>query len=111
MRAARMLRYARRRAGMTQRALAVATGVPQSSIARIETGITSPRVDTLLRLLRATGSELEAAPRLGEGVDRSLIRATLAMTPDERGRSAASAGRALARLVAEARRSDGSERT
>ncbi|MBA2275307.1 MAG: helix-turn-helix transcriptional regulator [Chloroflexi bacterium] len=35
MSAARMLRYARRRADMTQRALADASGVPQSSIARM----------------------------------------------------------------------------
>lgn len=101
MSAARMLRYARRQAGMTQRDLAQATGVPQSSIARIETGVTSPRVDTFRRILRATGRELEAEPRLGEGVDRSLIRTTLAMTPDERGRSAIRAGRNLATLLAQ----------
>lgn len=95
---------------MTQRALARATGVPQSSIARIEGGITVPRVDTLERLLRATGGELEAQPRLGEGIDRSLIRATLAMTPDERGRSAARAGRTLTTLLAQVRRHDRPDR-
>jgi len=109
MGAARMLRYARRQAGMTQRDLAKATGVPQSSIGRIETGVTSPRVDTLRRILRATGRELEAEPRLGEGVDRSLIRVTLALTPDERGRSAIRAGRSLAALLAQARPHDPSE--
>ncbi len=91
---------------MTQRALADATGVPQSSIARIERGTTDPRVDTLQRLLRATGRELETEPRLGEGIDRSLIYLTLAMTPDERGRSAARAGRTLATLLQQVRPGD-----
>lgn len=109
-----MLRYARRRTAMTQRSLADASGVPQSSIARIERGFTDPRVGTLQRLLRATGSHLETGPRLGEGVDRSLIRITLAMTPDERGRSAANAGRTLASLVEQVRpgeRDDGTDRS
>jgi len=106
-----MLRYARRQAAMTQRALADATGVPQSSIARIERGTTDPRVDTLQRLLRATGRELETEPRLGEGVDRSLIYLTLAMTPDERGRSAARAGRTLATLLQQVRPGDRDHRT
>jgi len=96
---------------MTQRVLAEATGVPQSSIARIEGGSSIPRVDTLQRLLRATGTDLEAEPRLGEGVDRSLIRAMLAMTPDERGRAAARAGRSLAALVANVRRHDRADRS
>ncbi len=96
---------------MTQRALADATGVPQSSIARIERGATDPRVDTLQRLLRATGRELGTESRLGEGVDRSLIQVTLAMTPDERGRSAIRAGHALATLLAQARLSDRHGRT
>lgn len=91
---------------MTQRVLADASGVPQSSIARIERGTTDPRVDTLQRLLRATGRELGTQPRLGEGVDRSLIQVTLDMTPAERGRSAIRAGQALATLLAQARLSD-----
>lgn len=99
---------------MTQRALAEATGVPQSSIARIERGTTDPRVSTLRRLLRATGSELVTEPRSGAGVDRSLIHVTLAMTPDERGRSAARAGRTLATLLEQTHphdRDDGSDRS
>jgi transcriptional regulator with XRE-family HTH domain len=99
---------------MTQRALADVTGVPQSSIARIERGTTDPRVGTLRRLLRATGSELQTEPRLGEGVDRSLIHLTLAMTPDERGRSAARAGRTLGTLLEQVQpgdRDDGTDRS
>jgi len=98
-----MLRTARRRRGMTQRDLAAGSGVPQSSIARIENGTRLPRVDTLQRLLRAAGHELELESRLGDGVDRSQIRAMLAMTPAERGRAAERAGRNLLRLLREAR--------
>ena len=103
MTAARMLRYARRRAGLTQRALADKAGVPQPSIARIERGLTVPRLDTFQRLLGATGHELQTDVRLGEGVDRTLIRELLAMTPDQRGQSAARAGRRLVALLEGAR--------
>jgi transcriptional regulator with XRE-family HTH domain len=96
---------------MTQRDLAGISGIPQSSIARIENGTTIPRVDTLKRLLRATGHDLELESRLGDGVDRTLIRAMLAMTPNDRGQSAARAGRNLIRLLREARVVDRSPRT
>jgi transcriptional regulator with XRE-family HTH domain len=69
---------------MTQRDLARATGVAQPAIARIERGAVSPSIDTLEPLLAATGVTLEAVPRLGIGVDRTLIRATLARSPEER---------------------------
>lgn len=98
-----MLRTARRRGAMTQRDLAAASGIPQSSIARIENGSTIPRVDTLQRLLHAAGHDLELESQLGEGVDRTQIRALLVMTPDERGRSAAQAGRNIIRLLRGAR--------
>lgn len=99
MNSARMLRYARRQAGLSQRALAERTGVPQPAIARIESGAVSPRVDTLARLLSAIGSSLELAPRIGEGVDRSLIQALLAQSPQERVEAAGAAGRNLAAFV------------
>lgn len=88
---------------MTQRELAEASGTPQPSIARIERGSSIPRVDTLARILRAAGQELEAGPQLGAGVDRSQIRALLALTPDQRGRVAAVAGRNLVTLLNQAR--------
>jgi hypothetical protein len=53
-------------------------------VARIERDTVSPRVGTLQRLLRETGQELSVQPRLGEGVDRSLIRDRLKLTPRER---------------------------
>jgi transcriptional regulator with XRE-family HTH domain len=82
--AARILRYARRRAGLTQRTLAAESGVPQETIARIEGGTTQPRFDTLDRLLRGCGFELEVTPRLGVGVDRTLIAWMLEQSPEAR---------------------------
>lgn len=72
--AARLLRYARGRAGLSQRALATKAGVPQSQIARIESGRVDPAVGSLSRLLRACGTTLEAEPGTGEGVDATLFR-------------------------------------
>jgi transcriptional regulator with XRE-family HTH domain len=103
MNTGRVLKAARRRARMTQRELAEASGIPQPSIARIESGASIPRVDTLERLLRASGRELDSAPRLGSDVDRSQIRALLALTPEQRGRAAAVAGRNLVDLLHQAR--------
>lgn len=90
-----MLRAARRRARMTQRDLATAAGVPQATVGRIEAGLVSPRTDTLARLLHASGHELVVEPRLGDGVDRSLIRDRLAMTSAQRIRLAVEEGRAM----------------
>lgn len=99
MRASRMLRSARRASGLTQRRLALAAGVPQSTVARIETGRLAPRSDTLERLLRASGFTLELAPAAGEGVDRSQIHALLRLTPGERARLAAADAAGLARAL------------
>jgi transcriptional regulator with XRE-family HTH domain len=65
--AGRMVREARRRAGLTQRQLAAKSGIPQETIARIERGRADPRVTTLDRLLEACELGLEVMPRLGIG--------------------------------------------
>jgi predicted transcriptional regulator len=104
MNAARLLRSARRRAGLSQRGLADRSGVPQPAIARIESGAVSPRLDTLARLLTAADATLELAPRIGVGVDRTLIRAALARAPEDRVRSAAAAARNLAAFRTEVAR-------
>jgi predicted transcriptional regulator len=103
MNAARLLRYARRGAGLTQRGLAARAGVPQPAIARIEAGAVSPRMDTLAHLISATGNTLELAPRLGEGVDRTMFAGTLALTPEERIEAAGRAGISLAAFRDEVR--------
>jgi predicted transcriptional regulator len=82
--AARTLRQCRRRARLSQRALAARAGVPQSTIARIEAGLTDPHLGLFGRLLLACGQELEVFPALGEGVDRCQLRANLSLTPAER---------------------------
>lgn len=96
MQSARLVAYARRRAQLSQRELSKRTGVPQPAIARIERGRVSPTVATLDRLLAGTGQTLDLAPRLGIGVDRTLIRAALGRSPEERLLAAGAAGRSLA---------------
>lgn len=95
MHSARLLSYARRQAGLTQRELSARTGVPQPAIARIERGRVSPTVATLDRLLAGMGKSVDLAPKIGTGVDRTLIRAALTRSPEERVRSAGAAGRNL----------------
>jgi helix-turn-helix protein len=62
--------------------------MPQAAVSRIERGVVSPSVDTLDRLLRGCGKELEAVERPWYDVDRSLIRDRLRLTPGERVRLA-----------------------
>ncbi|MGH2686809.1 MAG: helix-turn-helix domain-containing protein [Actinomycetota bacterium] len=102
MDAARVLRQARRRAGLTQRALAERVRVPQSQIARIESGAVIPRVDTLDRLLEACGEGLESSPRPGIGIDRTLF--TIELAPARRARVAAASNRNTMEVVRRARR-------
>jgi transcriptional regulator with XRE-family HTH domain len=80
----RTLRHARRRARLTQRQLAEKTGVPQSTVGRIEAGTTMPRVDTFERLLEACGMDIELTHKRGVGVDVTLIEDMLDLTPEER---------------------------
>ncbi len=103
MNAARVLREARRAAGLTQRQLAERAGVPQPSIARIESKRVVPRVDTLDRLLRACGRSLEATRRLGEGVDRTHMRELLKLTASDRAAVAVASSNNVVRAVAVAK--------
>lgn len=104
MNSARVLREARRRAGLSQRELEARTGVPQSAIAKIETGRVVPRVDTLDRLLAGCDESLTAIPRLGIGVDRTLIHSMLRLTPDERLQYGEQAARGLMEIRKAARK-------
>jgi transcriptional regulator with XRE-family HTH domain len=101
--AARVLRYARRRAALTQRQLAARAGVAQPTIARIESGVMVPRVDTLDRLLEACGMGLEVEPRLGVGEDRTLPRELLKHDAAVRAASAAASTNNVEALLARAR--------
>jgi transcriptional regulator with XRE-family HTH domain len=83
-----VLLEARGQAGISQRELARRSGVPQAAISRMERGLVSPRVETLDRLLRSCGRDLAIVERPGTGLDRTLIRERLRLTPAERGRLA-----------------------
>lgn len=72
---------------MTQRALAQAVGMPQPSIARIESGTVLPRTVTLLRLLVASGHELAVEPS-SPPADLQAIRRSLALDVPMRTRRA-----------------------
>jgi transcriptional regulator with XRE-family HTH domain len=54
-----LVREARRRAGLSQRELAERAGTTQSAIARLETGRSTPSFDTVLRLVRLCGLDLD----------------------------------------------------
>lgn len=60
--------------------------MPQPAVSRIEREHGSPRVATLDRLLRECGKELEIVERSGLGVDRTLIRERLQLSPGQRAR-------------------------
>ena len=98
MEAGQALKEARRRAGFSQRELAKRANVPQPVISRLESGGAIPRVDTLDKLLRECGEGLEARPRRGEGIDRSLIRRMLRLSPVDRLRAASVEANSLSRL-------------
>ena len=68
MRSDELIRRARRRAGLTQRELAVRAETSHATIAAYETGAKVPRADTLDRILRAAGYVPEVAlqPRADE---------------------------------------------
>ena len=84
--AADLLRQARTRAGLSQRALARRAGTAQSVIARIERGQTSPTWETLERLLGAAGAGISA--QIDAAIDAGSmlyeVPGILRMTPEHR---------------------------
>jgi len=95
----KLIRHARKRAGLTQQELASRAGMSQPALARIESGRSVPRFDTVVRLLAECGMSLEAIPAAGSGVDRSTIRRMLELTPRARLALAAREAKAVARLA------------
>jgi transcriptional regulator with XRE-family HTH domain len=79
-----LLREARSRSGLTQRALADRSGVAQSEIARIESGKQEPGFERLRHLVRSAGFDLrvDLVPRRDH--DAELIREMLRASPGER---------------------------
>ena len=81
----KLLKDARRGAGLSQAALAERLGISQAAVAKLERPGANPTVETLDRVLWAAGQRLvlSVAPR-STGVDESLIRRQLERTPAER---------------------------
>jgi transcriptional regulator with XRE-family HTH domain len=80
-----LLREARARHGVSQKQLAMRASTTQSAISRIERDRVSPSVETLRELLYLLGEDLELrAARRDFGIDRTLIRERLELTPSER---------------------------
>lgn len=99
-----VVRDARRRAGLTQAELADRLNTTQSAIARLESPRSNPRLQTALRVLAATGQEVELTlrPARSPAVDESLIAENLKLTASERLRRFAAAYRSLSRLAGKA---------
>ena len=79
-----LLREARRRAGLSQEALAGRLGTTQSAVARWESGGVSPRLDTLERILETCGFEPRVPLQPISVDDRDQIRQRLAWSPRRR---------------------------
>jgi transcriptional regulator with XRE-family HTH domain len=73
---------ARRHRGWTQGELARRISTTQSAVSRWERGHEEPRLSTLQRILAECG--LQAMLSVDDGVDRTQIRARLALSPIER---------------------------
>jgi transcriptional regulator with XRE-family HTH domain len=93
-----LLRYARDKARLSQRELGRRAGISQTTISLIEDGKTSPRFSTLDTLLSLCGFELVLTPRAGVGIDRTVMRELLLLTPAERARRAIAEARNLERI-------------
>ncbi len=92
-----LIRDVRRRAGLSQGALAEVVGTTQSAVSRWERGHDMPRADTLVQILRACGFEADVVARPRDtGVDRAQIRNTLSMPPERRLASSVNVSRMLA---------------
>lgn len=81
-----LLRLARAKRGWSQRQLATAAGVPQSTIARIESGARQPGMPMLVRLLAA--ADLDLRTRLEEYDDHDDVLDTLNARLSEQQRAA-----------------------
>jgi transcriptional regulator with XRE-family HTH domain len=79
-----LIREGRRRAGLTQSALAEMVGTTQSAVARWERGGSSPSMDTTIRVLRAMGFDLDYMLVEYDDSDNAQAARSLRRTTDER---------------------------
>ena len=93
--AGNLLRRARAQKGLTQRQLAALAGVPQSSIAKIESGVRQPTLPVLTRILVAVDLEpriaLAAYDEHDDVLDADAARRS--------GKQRAAAARSVDRLI------------
>lgn len=77
-------REIRRRAGMSQRALAVNAGVTPATIARIEKGRMEPTFDLLQRIARGAGISLHVAVSALDPDEAKAKRQSQMLTDEQR---------------------------
>jgi transcriptional regulator with XRE-family HTH domain len=81
---ASIVREARRRAGLTQAALAKKAGVPKSTVGRIESGARTPSVALVERLVQAAGLEVTVSLFETDPGTDSMFERTLRRSPAQR---------------------------
>lgn len=79
-----LVREARKRAGMTQRELAAATGLSQPTITRIESGAIEASLEQIGRLIAACGLELRVSLVAADQSDWSVALHNLRLDPETR---------------------------
>lgn len=79
-----LVREARKRARLTQAELAERAGTTQSAIARIETGESSPSFDSVLRLVRLCGMDLDIMLVDRDDSDWLQAQRLVGLSPGER---------------------------
>lgn len=100
--AGNLLRLARQQRNWSQRQLAEASGVPVSTVARIESGARLPSLVTISRLLAAADLELRARIEPYDDHDDVLDARWAALTPVQQAEQAAAYER-TSHVLAEAR--------
>jgi predicted transcriptional regulator len=105
--AAALIKRSRHAAGLTQAELARRVDVTQPVIARLEREGANPRLETLDRVIAATGHSLELTAGPSAGLDETMIAANLRLEPRERLRQFAAAYRSVSDLARKATHVDG----
>ena len=74
---ARTLKEARKRKGLSQRALSALSGVQQYQVSKIENGATDLRLSSLIELARALDLDLRLIPRRAVPAVDGIVRGIL----------------------------------
>lgn len=82
--AGNLLKVARAKKHLTQRELAEAAGVPQSTVARIESGVRQPSLPVLAKILAAVDLEMRIRLEPYDDHDDVLDATQARLTPEQR---------------------------